>query len=92
MCTSNPLAIDLFCGLGGWTEGLLAEGWDVIGFDIKAARLGRSPLSRAAGPAGCEDASRLAVPECGADRGITAMPGVQLQGDAVEARESVATP
>ncbi len=29
-----PLCIDLFCGLGGWTEGFLAEGWDVIGFDI----------------------------------------------------------
>jgi hypothetical protein len=23
----EPLAIDLCCGLGGWTEGLLAEGW-----------------------------------------------------------------
>jgi hypothetical protein len=31
----KPLAIDLFCGLGGWTDGLLAEGWDVIGFDIE---------------------------------------------------------
>ncbi len=30
----RPLAIDLYCGLGGWTEGLLAEGFDVIGFDI----------------------------------------------------------
>ncbi len=30
-----PLSIDLFCGLGGWTEGLLAEGYDVIGFDIE---------------------------------------------------------
>jgi hypothetical protein len=30
-----PLAIDLFCGLGGWAEGLMAEGWDVIGFDIE---------------------------------------------------------
>jgi hypothetical protein len=30
---SRPLAIDLFCGLGGWTEGLLAEGYDVVGFD-----------------------------------------------------------
>lgn len=31
----KPLAIDLFCGLGGWTEALLAEGWRVIGFDIE---------------------------------------------------------
>lgn len=30
-----PLAIDLFCGLGGWTEGLLAENYRVIGFDIE---------------------------------------------------------
>jgi hypothetical protein len=29
----KPLCIDLFCGLGGWTEGFLAEGWDVVGFD-----------------------------------------------------------
>ena len=32
---SRPLAIDLYCGLGGWTDGLLAEGYDVIGFDIE---------------------------------------------------------
>jgi hypothetical protein len=32
---SKPLAIDLFCGLGGWTEGLLAEGYYVVGFDIE---------------------------------------------------------
>ena len=32
----KPLAIDLFCGLGGWTEGLLAEGYDCVGFDIEA--------------------------------------------------------
>lgn len=30
----RPLAIDLCCGLGGWTEGLLEEGWRVVGFDI----------------------------------------------------------
>ena len=30
-----PLAIDLFCGLGGWAAGLLAENWHAIGFDIE---------------------------------------------------------
>lgn len=29
------LAIDLFCGLGGWAEGFLAEGYYVVGFDIE---------------------------------------------------------
>jgi hypothetical protein len=29
----TPLAIDIFCGLGGWTEGLMAEGYYVVGFD-----------------------------------------------------------
>jgi hypothetical protein len=30
-----PLAIDLFCGLGGWTEALLAAGYYVVGLDIE---------------------------------------------------------
>jgi len=36
----KPLAVDLFCGLGGWTEGLLAEGYDVIGYDIEQHQYG----------------------------------------------------
>lgn len=31
----KPLCIDLFCGLGGWTDGFIAEGYDCIGFDIE---------------------------------------------------------
>lgn len=37
---SAPLAIDLFCGLGGWTDGLLSEGYRVIGFDIEKHEYG----------------------------------------------------
>jgi hypothetical protein len=41
----RPLAIDLFCGLGGWTEALLAEGYDVVGFDVERHRYpARAPL------------------------------------------------
>lgn len=36
----KPEAKDLFCGLGGWTDGLLAEGYDVEGFDIEAHEYG----------------------------------------------------
>ena len=36
----RPLAIDLFCGLGGWTEGLLAENYRVVGFDIERHEYG----------------------------------------------------
>jgi C-5 cytosine-specific DNA methylase len=31
----KPLCIDLFCGLGGWADGFLEEGYDVVGFDIE---------------------------------------------------------
>jgi hypothetical protein len=36
----SALAIDLFCGLGGWTDGLLAEDYDVMGFDIENHKYG----------------------------------------------------
>ena len=32
--------IDLYCGLGGWTEGFLAEGFTVCGFDIERHQYG----------------------------------------------------
>jgi hypothetical protein len=32
----KPLAYDGYCGLGGWAEGLLAEGFHVVGFDTEA--------------------------------------------------------
>lgn len=32
----RPLCIDLFCGLGGWAEGFLSEGYRCLGFDIEA--------------------------------------------------------
>jgi C-5 cytosine-specific DNA methylase len=37
---TKPLAIDLFSGLGGWAEGLLAEGYEVVGFDIERHEYG----------------------------------------------------
>ncbi len=33
---SRPIVYDLFCGLGGWSEGFLAEGYECIGYDIEA--------------------------------------------------------
>lgn len=33
---TKPLCIDLYCGLGGWAEGFLAEGYDVTGIDLEA--------------------------------------------------------
>ena len=36
----KPVVIDLCCGLGGWTQGFLAEGWDAIGFDIEKHQYG----------------------------------------------------
>lgn len=37
---TQPLAIDLFAGLGGWTNGLLADGYFVVGFDIERHQYG----------------------------------------------------
>src|SRR5580692_13207232 len=32
---SRPIVHDLFCGLGGWAEGFLSEGYECIGYDIE---------------------------------------------------------
>ena len=40
MTTRKPLAIDLYAGLGGWADGLLPLGYDVVGFDIERHEYG----------------------------------------------------
>ena len=32
----KPICYDLFCGLGGWSEAFIAEGYRCVGFDIEA--------------------------------------------------------
>lgn len=41
----DPLAIDLYCGLGGWSEGFLAEGYQCRGYDIEAHDYGSGGYS-----------------------------------------------
>lgn len=31
----TPLCVDLYCGLGGWSEGFLSEGYECVGYDIE---------------------------------------------------------
>ena len=38
--SNKPIMIDLYCGLGGWASGGLAEGYFVIGFDITRHQYG----------------------------------------------------
>lgn len=45
----RPLAIDLYCGLGGWTDGLLDVGYGTtIGAIVKATKMPFSTVSRVA--------------------------------------------
>ena len=41
----SATAFDLYCGLGGWAEGFLSEGFRVIGFDIEAHDYGTGGYS-----------------------------------------------
>lgn len=36
----KPIVVDLYCGLGGWSEGFLAEGYECHGYDIEAHNYG----------------------------------------------------
>ena len=38
MARSRPLAIDMFSGLFGLSEGLVAEGWRTVGIDLEDMR------------------------------------------------------
>ena len=37
----KPLVFDLFCGLGGWSEAFIENGYRAIGFDIEAHNYGK---------------------------------------------------
>jgi site-specific DNA-cytosine methylase len=32
----KPIVFDFYCGLGGWSEAFIAEGYRAFGFDIEA--------------------------------------------------------
>lgn len=36
----KPLVFDIFCGLGGWSEAFIAEGYRAIGFDVETHNYG----------------------------------------------------
>jgi hypothetical protein len=76
----KPLVVDLCCGLGGWTRGFLAEGFDAIGFDIERHVYGGQALPGATGAPGHQDAARVAVSRRNGDRGLAA-PTCTLDGD-----------
>ena len=44
----KPLAIDLFCGLGGWAEGFIAEGYKHLARD-RQRQLNYFPQAHAGG-------------------------------------------
>lgn len=89
----RPVVIDLCCGLGGWTRGFLAEGWDAIGFDIEEHQYGAFNEKRYPGHLILADILTLngydlrsANPSL--DCGLPTLHGVQLYGDAVQPGEA----
>lgn len=69
----KPLLIDLYCGLGGWAEGFLAEGYRCIGFDVERHDYGSGEYP---GQLVIQDVTTLhgsQFKECGGDRGESAV-------------------
>jgi len=80
---SKPLAIDLFCGLGGWAEGFLAEGYRVVGFDIERHDYGTGGYPGGARLAGYPHAARCPATRCRGDCGESTVPVLFSDGHAV---------
>ena len=87
MLDLKPLAIDLYCGLGGWAEGFLAEGFDVVGFDIERHDYGTGGYPGQLVIQDVTHASRFAIQRCCGNRGFASLPSVQLSRHAVEESE-----
>ena len=61
MNAEPPLAVDLFCGLGGWAEGFLAEGYRVVGL-IPSATITATGATRASWFCRTSHLARVAIP------------------------------
>lgn len=54
----KPIVFDLFCGLGGWSEAFIAEGYEAVGFDIEVPALMPIPGKLRKTPEGSWDTAR----------------------------------
>jgi hypothetical protein len=66
----KPIVFDCFCGLGGWSEAFIAEGYRAIGFDIEAHDYGSGGypgeliLADVRSLSGAELVKKYGVPAC----------------------------
>ena len=94
----KPLCVDLYCGLGGWSEGFLAEGYECVGFDIERHNYGSGgypgqlvlqDVTTLHGAQFKDAACIVASPPCQA-YSYMAMPWKRAKAMAAEIRESMA--